>query len=117
MLPSAPVVRAALLVFFLGLVPPTSTSVDAAPRSPVTIQILGVSDWDAQIDPLSVTGVSVGGAPVLSAYFRQERAANPRTLTLTAGNAFGVSPPLSSVFDDVPAVLAMRLLGLDADTL
>jgi 2',3'-cyclic-nucleotide 2'-phosphodiesterase (5'-nucleotidase family) len=117
MLPSAPVVRATLLVFFLSLVPPTSTSVDAALRSPVTIQILAISDWGAQLDPLSVTGVSVGGAPVLSAYFRQERAADPRTLTLTAGNAFGVSPPLSSVFDDVPAVLAMRLLGLDADTL
>ena len=105
------------LVFVLSFALPLCASLDAAPRSPVTIQILAVSDWDAQLDPLSVDGVSVGGAAVLSAYFQEERAANPRTLTLTSGNAFGVSPPLSSFFDDVPAILAMRLMGFDADTL
>jgi 2',3'-cyclic-nucleotide 2'-phosphodiesterase (5'-nucleotidase family) len=105
------------LVVVLSLVLVTCGSLDAAPRSPVTIQILAVSDWDAQLDPLSVAGVSIGGAAVLSAYFQEERTANPETLTLTAGNAFGASPPLSSVFDDVPAVRAMRLMGFDADTL
>lgn len=109
--------RVLLLVFVLSLTLPTCASVDAAPRSPVTIQILAVSDWDAQLEPLSVAGVSVGGAAVLSAYFGEERIANPRTLTLTAGNAFGASPPLSSFFDDVPAIRAMRLMGFDADTL
>ena len=112
-----PAVRVFFLVFVLSLALPTYGSLDAAPRSPVTIQILAVSDWDAQLDPISVEGASVGGAAVLSAYFHEERAANPRTLTLTAGNAFGASPPLSSFFDDVPAVLAMRLMGFDADTL
>ncbi len=100
-------------LFVLSLVLSTCASLDAAPRSPVTIQILAVSDWDAQLDPLS----GVGGAAVLSAYFAQERRANPSTVTLTAGNSFGVSPPLSGVFDDVPAILAMRLMGFDADTL
>ena len=105
-----------LLVLALNLALPAWSPLDAAPRPPVTIQILAVSDWDAQIDPLPVADVSVGGAAVLSAYFRDERTTNPRTLTLTAGNAFGASPPLSSVFDDVPAVLSMRLMGFDADT-
>ena len=109
--------RTILLVLALSFARPMCASLHAAPRPPVTIQILAVSDWDAQLDPLPVAGVSVGGAAVLSAYFRDERAANPRTLTLTAGNAFGASPPLSSFFEDVPAILALRLMGLDADTL
>jgi 2',3'-cyclic-nucleotide 2'-phosphodiesterase (5'-nucleotidase family) len=89
----------------------------AAPRPTIDLQILTVSDWHAQLDPLSVSGVgNVGGAAVLSAYFQAERAANPNTLTLTAGDAYGASPPLSNFFDEVPAVLAMRLMGFDADT-
>ena len=44
-------------------------SIAATPRPPVEIQLLSVSDWHAQLDPLSVTGVgNVGGAAVLSAY-------------------------------------------------
>jgi 2',3'-cyclic-nucleotide 2'-phosphodiesterase (5'-nucleotidase family) len=109
--------RVCPLVVFLSLALSTCAPLDAAPRSPVTIQILAISDWDAQLDPLSVEGVSVGGAAALSAYFRDDRTANPRTLTLTAGNSFGASPPLSSFFDDVPAILAMRLMGLNADIL
>src|SRR5215475_1364351 len=109
--------RVVSLVIVLSLVLSTFASLDAEPRSPVTIQILAISDWDAQLDPLPGAGVSVGGAAALSTYFRDERRANPRTLTLTAGNAFGASPPLSSVFEDVPAILAMRLMDFDADTL
>ena len=116
-MPASRAGRAFLLVLVLSLALPACAPVDAAPRSAVTIQVLAVSDWDAQLDPLSVAGGSVGGAAVLSTYFRDERTANPRTLTLTAGNAFGASPPLSSFFDDVPAVLAMRLMSFDADTL
>ena len=104
-------------VLVLSLALPACASVDAAPRTPVTIQILAVSDWDAQLDPIPIEGGSMGGAAFLSTYFGNERSANPRTLVLSAGNAFGASPPLSSFFGDVPAVLAMRLMGFDADTL
>jgi 5'-nucleotidase len=84
----------------------------------VEIQFLTVSDWHAQLDPLSVAGVgNVGGAAELSAYFQMERAANPNTLTLTAGDAFGASPPLSNFFNEEPAVLAMNLMGFQADAL
>ena len=82
----------------------------------VTIQILDVSDWHAQLDPLVVGSRQVGGAAVLSSYFKADRAANPNTLTLTAGDAFGASPPLSGFFNEEPAVLAMNLMGFDADT-
>ncbi|HYN90012.1 MAG TPA: 5'-nucleotidase C-terminal domain-containing protein, partial [Ardenticatenaceae bacterium] len=107
---------AALLVSLLAvalLVPAAS----AKPKETVDIQFLNVSDWHGQLDPLSVTGVgNVGGAAVLSAYFQADRAANPNTLTFTAGVAFGASPPLSYFFNVVPAVKAMNLMGFDADT-
>ena len=103
-----PIGVALVLLFLLALVPTTQAHRSAT----VDIQILDVSDWHAQLDPLS----GVGGAAVLSAYFQAERAANPNTLTFTAGDAYGASPPLSSFFDEVPAVLAMRMMGFDADT-
>lgn len=90
----------------------------AAPRKPIDIQFLNVSDWHAQLDPISVSGVgNVGGAAVLSSYWQADRAANPNTLTLTAGDAYGGSPPLSSLFNEEPAVKAMNLMGIDVDTL
>lgn len=91
----------------------------AKPTTPlVAIQILNVSDWHGQLDPVSVTGTgNVGGAAVLKAYFDRHRAENPNTLLLTAGDAVGATPPISSFFQDVPAIRAMRLMGFDADTL
>lgn len=104
--------RAALLALVFLLLPSA-----AAQQATVELQFLTVSDWHAQLDPLSVSGVgNVGGAAVLSAYFSADRLANPNTLTLTAGDAYGASPPLSTFFDEEPAVLAMNLMGFDADT-
>ena len=101
----------------LGLQASTAEARGKPDRTPVTIQFLNVSDWHAQLDPLDVFGVGlVGGAPALATYWEQDRAANPNTLTLTAGDAYGASPPLSNFFDEVPAVQAMRLLGFDVDT-
>lgn len=89
----------------------------AAPRNPVEIQLLNVSDWHAQFDPINVPGVgNVGGAAVLSSYWKADRAANPNTITLTAGDAFGASPPLSSFFNEEPAIETMNAMGFDVDT-
>ena len=89
----------------------------AAPRETVELRFLNISDWHAQLDPLFVFGQgSFGGAAELSTYFQMERLDNPNTLTLTAGDAFGGSPPLSSFFDEVPAVVSMNLMGFDVDT-
>ncbi len=88
-----------------------------AQRGFVPIQFLTISDWHAQLDPLFVFGVgNIGGAAELSAYWKADRRANRNTLTLTAGDAYGASPPLSSFFDEEPAVLAMNLMGFDVDT-
>jgi 5'-nucleotidase len=94
------------------------TRLDAADwQNAVALQFLNVSDWHAQLDPLSVTGVgNVGGAAQLSTYFKNDRAANPNSLTLTAGDAYGAAPPLSGFFNEEPAVKAMNLMGFDVDT-
>lgn len=84
----------------------------AEPNPTVTIQVLNVADWHAQLDPLS----GFGGAAVLSTYFQQARASNPNTITLTGGDAYGASPPLSGFFNETPAIEAMNLMGFDADT-
>jgi len=103
---------ALLLVLGTGLLP-----AEAKPRQPVELQFLNVSDWHAQLDPLPVSGIGdVGGAAVLSSYWNADRAENPNSLTLTAGDAFGASPPLANFFEEVPAVLAMRMMGFDVDT-
>lgn len=100
----------------LGLMVASVVPAKAQVPGPAEIQLLAVSDWHAQLDPLSVGGENIGGAAVLSSYFKQERAKNPNTLTLTAGDAYGGSPPLASLFDEAPAVKAMNLMGFSADT-
>jgi 5'-nucleotidase len=108
----------ALALVFVVFTLLTSTALAAAPsHRTVDIQILNVSDWHGQLDPLMVDGAQIGGAAVLAAYFQAERAANPNTLTLTAGDAVGATPPVSSFFGDVPAIEAMNLMGFQVDTL
>lgn len=78
-----------------------------------TIQILNIADWHAQLDP----SFGVGGAAALSSYFKADRAANPNTITVTGGDDFGASPPISGFFDEVPAILGERLMGIQVGTL
>ncbi|HEU0029770.1 MAG TPA: 5'-nucleotidase C-terminal domain-containing protein [Kofleriaceae bacterium] len=85
-------------------------------RAPVRIQFLDVSDWHGQVDPLTVDGKQVGGAAVISSYWTADRAANPNTLTLTAGDAIGASLPVSAFFDDTPAIRALGMMGVQVDT-
>ncbi len=87
-------------------------------KSKITnIQVLNVSDFHGQLDPLNIFGVGdVGGAAALSSYWAADRAANPNTLLLTGGDAVGASPPLSSFFQDRPTIEWMNYAGFDADT-
>src|SRR5713226_3303743 len=95
---------------------------DSGPADVTRITIVDISDWHGQLEPVSVVERGqtrlVGGAAALKTHFDAERAANPQgTLVVTAGDAFGATPPLSAFFDDVPAVLAANLMGIDVDTL
>jgi 2',3'-cyclic-nucleotide 2'-phosphodiesterase (5'-nucleotidase family) len=78
----------------------------------VTVQFLAVSDWHGQLDPIN----GIGGAAAIAAYWEQDRALNPNTVELTAGDDFGASPPISNFFNEVPAVQAQRMMGIDVNT-
>ncbi|MBI3167038.1 MAG: 5'-nucleotidase C-terminal domain-containing protein [Chloroflexi bacterium] len=106
-----------LLIALMTLVSATGAGAAAPQQETIDIQILNVSDWHGQLDPLVVGTAQVGGAAVLSAYFQADRLANPNTITLTAGDAFGATPPISGFFGDVPTIEAMNLMGFQVDTL
>ena len=98
---------------------PEDTVVAALGTADVTL--LTLTAWQGQLEPLSVTDgkttTTYGGFPLLSAYFKEERAATKDdVLLVTAGDEFGASPVLSSAFDDEPAVKALDFLGLRATT-
>jgi 5'-nucleotidase len=104
-------VAAALVAVLLAGVG-TSASAKPAPPPPVTIQILNVSDWHGNVDPLA----NVGGAWNISARWKQDRLAFP-TLTLTAGDDFGATPALSNFFNEEPSVKSQRLMGIQVGAL
>jgi 2',3'-cyclic-nucleotide 2'-phosphodiesterase (5'-nucleotidase family) len=82
------------------------------PPDTVDIQVLDISDWHGQLDPIG----GAGGAADLATYFAAERANYANTLTLTAGDDVGATPPLSAFFEDTPAILAERLMGIQVGT-
>ncbi|GIW20285.1 MAG: hypothetical protein KatS3mg065_0581 [Chloroflexota bacterium] len=99
-----------LVALLVALLVPSAAAgqLPAVPPGPtIDLQILDVSDWHGQLDPVG----GVGGAAVLAAYFAADRERNPNTITLTAGDDFGASPPLSGFFEERPAVLAERRWG------
>jgi 2',3'-cyclic-nucleotide 2'-phosphodiesterase (5'-nucleotidase family)/predicted AlkP superfamily phosphohydrolase/phosphomutase len=93
--------------------------------------ILNISDYHAQLTPLSeaadnVTGAGaanptfpIGGAAFLKPWFDVYRAqAEDGSLTLTGGDSFGgATPPISNFFGDIPGVEALNLMGVDAEAL
>jgi 2',3'-cyclic-nucleotide 2'-phosphodiesterase (5'-nucleotidase family) len=102
--------RVALLVV-VAMALPAAAFAARPPSVVVNIQILNVSDWHGWVDPNNGNG----GAWNLSARFTQDRLAMP-TLTLTAGDDFGATPALVNSFDETPAVLAQRLMGIQVGT-
>ena len=98
------------LLALVALLVPTGAFA-AKPPAPVTIQILNVSDWHGNLDPAGANG----GAWNISARWKQDRLAYP-TITMTAGDDFGASPPLASFFNEEPAVQGERLMGIQVNT-
>ena len=96
----------------LAILLPAAVLAKKPPPPPVTIQILNVSDWHGNVDPVT----NIGGAWNLSDRWQQDRLAYP-SLTLTAGDDFGATPPLSGFFNEVPAIKAQRLMGIQVGAL
>jgi len=104
------------LAMLLGLLIPVAAQA-VKPPAVTQIQILDISDWHGQLDPITpFMGVATGGAAALSAYFAADRLNYENTLTLTAGDDVGATPPLSSFFADTPAILAERMMGIQVGT-
>ncbi len=88
------------------------------PSTPTVLQFLSISDFHGNLQPVSVSGGTAGGVAAIAAHFAQQRAFYPNaTLSVTAGDAWHATPPISTFFDDEPAVIAERLIGIDVDTL
>lgn len=97
-----------ILVIAALLVPSGALAARGTPGPNVDLQILDISDWHGQVDPLN----NIGGAAYLKTYFDAARAGSLNNLTITAGDDVGATPPLSNYFEDVPAILAERMMGI-----
>ncbi len=94
------------------------------------LTLLDISDFHGQLPPLSAAAdaidaegaenasFDVGGVAFLAPWFDRFRAeAGGDALLVTAGDAVGATPPISSVFGDLPTIEAMNALGFSADAL
>jgi 2',3'-cyclic-nucleotide 2'-phosphodiesterase (5'-nucleotidase family) len=94
------------------------------------VTLLDISDFHGQLPPLRAaadeidaegavsSSFDVGGVAFLAPWFDRYRAeARGKTLLVTGGDAVGATPPISSLFGDLPAIEAMNALGFSADAL
>lgn len=86
--------------------------------------ILDISDFHGQLPSLSAAAdtigpsFDVGGVAYLAPWFQRYRdnASGP-VLLVTAGDAVGATPPISTAFGDTPTLEIMNALGFTADAL
>jgi 2',3'-cyclic-nucleotide 2'-phosphodiesterase (5'-nucleotidase family) len=122
--------------FLLGVPGPFNASgailFDALATGPNLRQVtlLDISDFHGQLPPLTAVADSndaegavsssyeVGGVAVLGPWFDRYRTeAAGDVLLVTAGDAVGATPPISTAFGDVPTIEIMNALGFTADSL
>jgi 5'-nucleotidase len=114
LLPGAAAFSAALLVALLGL---SAGARESGPRGSGTVelQLLGVNDFHGYLEPPEP---GVGGAAWLGAWLERAGLSHPdRTIRVHAGDMVGVSPLISSHFNDEPTIEATNLMGFDVGTL
>lgn len=74
-----------------------------------TVQLLQLSDLHGAIEGTR----SNAGTALLTTAFAAERAKNPATFTLSAGDNIGAAPPISSQFEELPTIESMNLMKFD----
>jgi 5'-nucleotidase len=92
------------------------------PPAPVHLQLLAFNDFHGNLEPPSGTvrlgdgTVPAGGAAWLSAHVGHQRAQEPNTLVVAAGDLIGASPLASALERDEPSIAAMDALGLEVSS-
>ncbi len=87
------------------------------------VTILDISDYHGQLIPLSEAAdtigpsFGVGGAAFLKPWFDVYRAEAQNSITVTAGDAVGATPPISSFFGDKPTIELQNKMGFTLDGL
>jgi 2',3'-cyclic-nucleotide 2'-phosphodiesterase (5'-nucleotidase family) len=94
------------------------------------ITILDISDYHGQLVPLTEAAdnltqagttnplFTIGGSAFLKPWFDQyRREAKDGSITVTAGDAVGATPPISAFFGDTPTIELMNKMGFSADGL
>ncbi len=85
-----------------------------AQGSPVTVHLLSFNDFHGNLQtPAAQDGKRpAGGAAVLAAYLRRQRAQDPAgTLIVHAGDLLGASPPVTRLLHNEPAIQFLNLLA------
>jgi 5'-nucleotidase len=113
------VVGLAIPVQGAGTAPDAGTDL-TSPRAPdrvVDLQILALNDFHGQMEPVppstSQGTPQLGGVAHLATLVREHRAANPRSVFVSAGDLIGASPLISALFHDEPAIEAFNMMDLD----
>ena len=73
------------------------------------VQLLQLSDLHGAIEGTSANA----GTALLTTAFAAERAKNPATFTISAGDNIGAAPPISSQFEELPTIESMNLMKFD----
>jgi 5'-nucleotidase len=87
--------------------------------NPVHIRILAINDFHGQLPDSDsvVDNDAVGGAATLAAYINKARAEDPGgTVLLSAGDAFGASPPESTLLNHESTMATLTAMGVNIAT-
>ncbi len=93
---------------------PAPIDVSGCTRNPnlKVVQIIEFSDFHGAIQTTSTDS----GVALLMTAFNQERTYGDATFVVSAGDNFGASPPICSLFDEKPAIEALNLMNIDLST-
>ena len=86
-------------------------------RSPVTVQLLAISDFHGNLEPPTDSNGLVGLAPAggaehLAAHLKNDIARNPNSIIVAAGDLIGASPLISALFHDEPTIESLNAMNL-----
>ncbi|WP_051723780.1 bifunctional metallophosphatase/5'-nucleotidase [Micromonospora chokoriensis] len=90
------------------------TTPTPAQAATTEVQILGFNDFHGR---LLAPSAGVGGAAQMAGMIKQLKAANDKTLVLSAGDNIGASPFISLVQKDQPTLDFLKMIGVAASSI